>query len=97
MDQSLVHTFSWGKFVWTNGPESSSKVSPTLALVHGWRFPATFSLERLTFSYALNKRTFSFQQAWNPALKPQSRLRISITTLKIPKSKGPLLSGSLEM
>ena len=28
MDQSLVHTFSWGEFVWTNGPESSSKVSP---------------------------------------------------------------------
>ena len=28
MDQSLVHTFSWGHFVWTNGPESSSKVSP---------------------------------------------------------------------
>ena len=28
MDQSLVHTFSPGKFVWTNDPESSSKVSP---------------------------------------------------------------------
>ena len=29
-----------GKFVWTNGPEISSKVSPpTLALVHGWLFP----------------------------------------------------------
>ena len=42
MDQSLVHTFSWGnsygpiigpylflgKFVWTNGLESFSKVSP---------------------------------------------------------------------
>ena len=27
-----------GKFVWTNGPESSSKVSPTLVLVHGWPF-----------------------------------------------------------
>ena len=39
MDQSLVHTFSLGKFVWTNGPESSSKVSPTLVLVHGWLFP----------------------------------------------------------
>ena len=29
-----------GKFVWTNGPESSSKVPPTLALVHGLLFPA---------------------------------------------------------
>ena len=28
MDQSLVHTFFLGKCVWTNGPESSSKVSP---------------------------------------------------------------------
>ena len=28
-----------GPFIWTNGPESSSKVSPTLALVHGWLFP----------------------------------------------------------
>ena len=27
MDQSLVHTYSC-KFIWTNGPESSSKVSP---------------------------------------------------------------------
>ena len=29
-----------GKFIWTNGPESSSKVSPTLVLVHGRLFPA---------------------------------------------------------
>ena len=30
MDQSLVHTFSWGNSYgpWTNAPESSSKVSP---------------------------------------------------------------------
>ena len=28
MDQSLVHTFNLGNFVWTNGPESSSKVFP---------------------------------------------------------------------
>ena len=28
-----------GRCVWTNGPETSSKVSPRLALVHGWFFP----------------------------------------------------------
>ena len=28
------------KSVWTNGPESLSKVFPRLALVHGWVFPA---------------------------------------------------------
>ena len=28
MDQSLVHMNFLGKFAWTNGPESSSKVSP---------------------------------------------------------------------
>ena len=28
MDQSLVHNLSPAKFVWTNGPESFSKVSP---------------------------------------------------------------------
>ena len=40
MDQSLVHTFFLGKFVWTNGPDSSSNACfpPTLALVHGWLF-----------------------------------------------------------
>ena len=32
-----------GKFAWTNGPESSSKVfPPTLVLVHGWLFPETW-------------------------------------------------------
>ena len=33
-----------GEFEWTNGPETSSKVSPggrRLPLVHGWLFPAT--------------------------------------------------------
>ena len=29
-----------GNFVWTNGAESSSKVSLRLVLVHGWLFPA---------------------------------------------------------
>ena len=29
MDQSLVHPYLFlGKFVWTNGPDSSSEVSP---------------------------------------------------------------------
>ena len=32
MDQSLVHMNFLGKFVWTNGPESSSKVSPSTGI-----------------------------------------------------------------
>ena len=40
MDQSLVHTFSWGT---TYGPmvlKVLLKFPPTLVLVHGWLFPA---------------------------------------------------------
>ena len=40
MDQSLVHTFSWGN---SYGPivlKVLQKFPPTLALVHGWLFPA---------------------------------------------------------
>ena len=40
MDQSLVHTFSWGNL---HGPmvlKVLLKFPPTLALVHGWLFPA---------------------------------------------------------
>ena len=38
-----------GKFIWTNGPESSSKVppyTPTLVLVHGWLFPVLTAQKR---------------------------------------------------
>ena len=38
MDQSLVHTFP-GEIRTTNGPESSSKVSPYTGSGHGWLFP----------------------------------------------------------
>ena len=39
MDQSLVHTFFLEKFVWTNGPESSSKVSPYTGIGPGTALP----------------------------------------------------------
>ena len=41
MDQSLVHTFS-GKFVWTNGLESSSKVSPYTGIGPWMALPSNF-------------------------------------------------------
>ena len=41
MDQSLVHTFFLGKFVWTNGPESSSKVSPYTGIGPWMALPRT--------------------------------------------------------
>ena len=37
MDQSLVHTFSWGN---SYGPTVLKVLPPTLALVHGWLLPA---------------------------------------------------------
>ena len=43
MDQSLVHTFSWGN---SSGPmvlKVLLKFPPTLALVHGWLFPEKVS------------------------------------------------------
>ena len=42
MDQSLVHTFSLGKFAWTNGRESSSKVSPYTGICPWMAFPRYF-------------------------------------------------------
>ena len=46
MDQSLVHTFSWGN---SYGPvvlKVLQKFPPTLILVHGWLFPAFCAILR---------------------------------------------------
>ena len=50
MDQSLVHTFSWGN---SSGPmvlKVLQKFPPTLVLVHGWLFPAFSDSEHPIFS-----------------------------------------------
>ena len=39
MDQSLVHTFSWGNSYGPMVLKVLWKFPPTLALVHGWLFP----------------------------------------------------------
>ena len=39
MDQSLVHTFSWGNSYRPMVLKVLQKFPPTLALVHGWLFP----------------------------------------------------------
>ena len=44
MDQSLVHTLFLGKFVWTNGPESSSKISPYTGIGPWMALPSEFIL-----------------------------------------------------
>ena len=40
MDQSLVHTFSWGNSYGPMVLKVLQKFPPTLVLVHGWLFPA---------------------------------------------------------
>ena len=40
MDQSLVHTFSWGNSYGPMVLKVLLKFPPTLVLVHGWLFPA---------------------------------------------------------
>ena len=40
VDQSLVHTFSWGNSYGPMVLKVLLKFHPTLALVHGWLFPA---------------------------------------------------------
>ena len=47
MDQSLVHTFSWGN---SSGPmvlKVLLKFPPALVLVHGWLFPALNRVPRI--------------------------------------------------
>ena len=39
MDQSLVHTFSWGNSYGPMVLKVFLKFPPTLVLVHGWLFP----------------------------------------------------------
>ena len=39
MDQTLVHTFSWGNSYGAMVPKVFLKFPPTLVLVHGWLFP----------------------------------------------------------
>ena len=46
MDQSLVHTFSWGNSYGPMVLKVLQKFPPTLALVHGWLFPALEDSER---------------------------------------------------
>ena len=40
MDQSLVHTFSWGNSYGPMVLKVLLKFHPALVLVHGWLFPA---------------------------------------------------------
>ena len=49
-----------GKFVWSNGAEISSKVSPRLALVHGWLFPVGVVLAHLSGEIPLGVNMPSF-------------------------------------
>ena len=46
MDQSLVHTFSWGNSYGPMVLKVLLKFPPTLVLVHGWLFPAFSDLFR---------------------------------------------------
>ena len=45
MDQSLVHTFSWGNSYGPMVLKVLQKFPPTLLLVHGWLFPENFLSE----------------------------------------------------
>ena len=74
-----------GKFVCTNGPESSSKVPPTLALVHGWLFPATCRTERNAW---LRKPQICNVQIRNLAVLEQQRELGEIRPLTSPKFPG---------
>ena len=49
MDQSLVHTFSWGSSYGPMVLKVFLKFPPTLVLVHGWFFPdgRPFSRQKL--------------------------------------------------
>ena len=53
MDQSLVPMNFLGKFVWTNGPESSSKVSPYTG-IGPWMALPSIKRERRTSTNFLN-------------------------------------------
>ena len=46
MDQSLVHTFSWGNSYGPMVLKVLLKFPPTLVLVHGWLFPALGKVRR---------------------------------------------------
>ena len=46
MDLSLVHTFSWGNSYGPMALKVLQKFHPTLALVHGWLFPALTSVSK---------------------------------------------------
>ena len=46
MDQSLVHTFSWGNLYGPMVLKVLQKFPPTLVLVHGWLSPVKYPLRR---------------------------------------------------
>ena len=46
MDQSLVHTFSWGNSYGPMVLKVLLKFPPTLVLVHGWLFPVLSGMPR---------------------------------------------------
>ena len=56
MDQSLVHTFSWGNSYGPMVPKVLPKFPPTLVLVHGWLFPVSLGNGRSTVSRVLFRR-----------------------------------------
>ena len=84
MDQSLVHTFSWGNSYGPMVLKVLLKFPPTLVLVHGWLFPVltyfwpplrisrkpTFDLRGLKNANA-KRRVFWTQRTWTQALAPR--------------------------
>ena len=51
MDQSLVHTFSWGNSYGPMVLKVLLMFPPTLVLVHGWLFPGCFRDPAVVFYY----------------------------------------------
>ena len=60
MDQSLVHTFSWGNSYGPMVLKVLLKFPPTLVLVHGWVFPVS---DQLTMTFASRIRVCPLLQA----------------------------------
>ena len=64
MDQSLVHTFSWGTSYGPMVLKVLLKFPPTLALVHGWLFPEMTKISQIPEVDNFRKQSaFSYQNS----------------------------------
>ena len=90
MDQSLVHTFSWGNSYGPMVLKVLRKFPPTLVLVHGWLFPVFRGQKNRT----RKKKTNSWERRFPGTFRTNVTLILPIFSLSFQWEEGQKFPGT---